>query len=92
MDFCGIVEINDLVAHHLVVWDVQINVVVRAEPRGTPVDLTHFRVDVADLQPVAEFIGPVNLDRYAADDSGKQILPGETDDDCDHAGARQQSL
>ena len=42
MDLGRIVQIDDLVAHHLVVRDVEINVVVGAQPRGTPVDLTHF--------------------------------------------------
>jgi hypothetical protein len=55
-------EIDDLVAHHLVVWDIEINVIVRAQPGGTPVDLTHFRVGLADLQPVADLVGPIDLD------------------------------
>ena len=92
MDLSRIMQINDLVAHHLVVRDVEINVVVRAEPRGTPVDLTHFGVSVAHLQPVTDLVGPINLNRYAANDPGEEILSGKADDDCDHAGARQQSL
>ena len=92
MDLGRIVQIDDLVAHHLVVRDVEINVVVGTQPRGTPVDLTHLGVRVAHLQPVPELVGPVNVNRYAADDSGEQILPGETDDDCNDAGARQQSF
>ena len=78
MDLGRIVQINDLVAHHLVVRDVEINVVVGAKPGGTPVDLTHFAVGVAHLQPVTDLIGPVNLNRYAANDSGEQILSGES--------------
>ena len=92
VDFSRIVQINDLVAHHLVVGDIEINVVVRAKPGGTPVDLTHFAVGVAHLQPITDLKWPINLDRYAADDSGEQILPGETDNDCDHPGSRQQSF
>ena len=92
VDLSRIVQINDLVAHHLVVGDVEINVVVRAKPGGTPVDLTHFAVGVAHLQPITDFKWPIDLDRYATNDSGKQILSGKADNDCDHPGSRQQSF
>src|SRR4030095_12944710 len=92
VDFCRIMEIDDLVAHHLVVWDIEINVIVRAQPGGTPVDLTHFRVGLADLQPVADLVGPIYLDCYASDDPGKEILPGKADDDRDDSRACQQSF
>ena len=39
VNFGRIVEIHDLVAHHLVVRDIEINVVVGAESRGAPVNL-----------------------------------------------------
>ena len=82
-----IVQINDLVAHHLVVRDVEINVVVRAKPGGTPVDLTHFAVGVAHLQPITDLKWPIDLDRYSTNDSGKEILSGKADNDCDHPGS-----
>src|SRR5262249_51672621 len=83
-------EIDDLVAHHLVVRDVEINVVIGTQPSGTPVDLAHFGVGIAHLQPVAELVGPINLNRYATDDPGEQILSSEAKNDCNHAGAREQ--
>ena len=92
MDLGRIVQIDDLVAHHLVVRDVEVNVVVRAEPRGTPVDLTHFPVGIAHLQPITELVGPIKLNRYATDDAGEQILSSEAYNDCDHAGSGKQSL
>ena len=92
VDFGRIVQIDDLVANHLVVWDVEINIVIRTEPSGTPVDLAHFGVGVAYLQPITDLIGPINLDRYAADNPGKEILSSEANDDCDYAGAGQQSF
>ena len=85
-------EIDDLVANHLVVRDVEINVVIGAQPSRTPVDLPHFGKALAHLQPVADLVRPVNLNRYAADDPSEEILPSETDDDCDDAGAREQSF
>src|SRR5262249_40024635 len=85
-------QINDLVAHHLVVRDVEINVVVRTKPGGTPVDFTHLTEGVAHLQPVADLVWPIDLDRYAANDPSKKILAREAENDCDHARARQQSF
>ncbi len=85
-------EIDDLVANHLVIRDVEINVVIRTQPRRTPVNLHHFGKALAHLQPVADFVGPVNLDRYAANDPSEQILPSKTDDDRNDAGAREQSF
>ena len=49
-------EIDDLVTHHLVIRDVEINVVVRAKPGGTPVDLLYFGIPFAHLQPVADLV------------------------------------
>src|SRR6185436_11031240 len=92
VDLGGIMQINDLVTHHLVVRDIEINVVVRAKPGGTPVDLTHFAVGVANLQPVTDLIWPIDLDRYAANDSGKEILSSEPENDRNDAGACQQSF
>ena len=42
VDFRRIVEIDYLVAHHLVVRDVEINAVVRTQSRRTPVNLHYF--------------------------------------------------
>ena len=90
--FRRVMEIDDLVAHHLVVRNVEVNVVIRTQASGTPVDLAHFGVGVAHLQPVPKLVGPVNLNRDAADDSGEQILPSKADDDCDDSRAREQSF
>src|SRR5215831_2891928 len=87
-----VTEIGDGVLDHLIVRNIKVDVVVGAKPRGTPVDLTHLAVGVAHLQPITELVGPIKLDRYAADDPGEQILSSETDDDCDHAGAREQAF
>src|SRR5262249_38970227 len=92
MDLGGIMQINNLVAHHLVVRDVEINVVVCAEPGRTPVDLTHFAVGVAHLQPITELIRPIELDRNATDNPGEQILASEAQNNCDQAGPRKQSF
>ena len=62
MDFGWIVKIDDGVAHHLVVWDVQINPVIGAQPGRAPVNLHYFGKALAHLQPVADLVGPVNLD------------------------------
>ena len=62
MDFRWVMEIDDRVANHLVVRDVEINGVVRTQPRGPPVNLHHFGKALAYLQPVANLIGPVKLD------------------------------
>ena len=49
VDLRRIVEIHDLVAHHLVVRDIEINVVVGAQSRRTPVNLHHFGEPLAYL-------------------------------------------
>ncbi len=49
MHFGRVMEIDDGGANDLVVRDVEIDVVVGAEPGGTPVDLHHFSEAVADL-------------------------------------------
>src|SRR6266568_5321752 len=90
MDVRWVMEIDDGVANHLVVRDVQINGVIGAQARRPPVNLHHFGKALAYLQPVTDFVGPVNLDRYSADDPGKQILPRKSDDDCDDSGASEK--
>src|SRR5262249_34905048 len=92
VDLGGVMQINDLVAYHLVVRDIEINVVVRAKPGGTPVDLTHFAVGVTHLQPITDLVRPIDLDRYATNDSGKEILSCEPKNDRNDAGARQESF
>ena len=92
VDLSRIMQINNLMAHHLVVRDVEINVVVRAEPGGPPVDLTHFGEALPYLQPVTDLIGPINLNGYSANDSGEEILSGKADNDGDHPGSCQQSF
>src|ERR1041385_9137354 len=42
VDLGRVMEIDDLVTHHLVVRDIEIDVVVCASTSGTPVDLPYF--------------------------------------------------
>src|SRR6266550_3789684 len=62
MDVRWVMEIDDGVANHLVVRDVQIDGVIGAQARRPPVNLHHFGKALAYLQPVTDLIGPVNLD------------------------------
>src|SRR6266516_6629667 len=90
MDFGRVVEINDGVTNHLIFQYVEINGVIGAQSCRTTVDLHHLGKTVADLQPVADFVRAINLNRYAADDAGEEILPSEAQDDCDYSRTRQQ--
>src|SRR6266581_5448541 len=92
MDLRWVMKIDDRLANDLVVWDIQINSVVCPQPCRAPVDLHDFSEALAHLQPVAHFIGPVNLNRYAGDDSAEKILPGESENDRDDPGAGEQSF
>ena len=60
-----VTEIDDSVLDDLAVRNVEINVIVGAEPRGAPVDLAHFAVGIAKLQPVADLVGLADLERDA---------------------------
>jgi hypothetical protein len=85
-------EIDDRVANHLVVWDVEINGVIGAQPGGAPVNFHHFGKALAHLQPVADLVGPIQLDRYAGDNPGKETLPGKSEDNRDDPRASEHSL
>ena len=61
VDLRGIVQINNRLPYDLVVGDVEINGVVRAETGGAPVDLHHFGEAIADLQPVADLVRTADL-------------------------------
>src|SRR5437762_5888472 len=42
MDLRRVMEIDNRVANHLVIRDIEINAVIRAQPRRPPVNLHHF--------------------------------------------------
>ncbi len=92
MDLRWIMEIDDGVANHLVVRDIEINGVIRAQPRRAPVNLHYFGKALAHLQPVADLVGPIQLDRYAGDNPGKKTLPGKSEDNRDNPRAGEHSL
>ena len=49
MDLGRIMQINDGALDDFVVRNVEVNAVVRAQPRRAPVDLHHFAVGIAHL-------------------------------------------
>src|SRR5215471_5625527 len=85
-------EINDRALDDFVIRDVEINGVVGAQPRGTPVDLADLAVGVADLQPVADLVRAIYLQRHASDDSAEKILAGNTENDGHDTRADEQAL
>src|ERR1700719_2701201 len=87
-----VMEVNDRALDDLVVGNVEINGVVGAQPRRTPVDLSDLAVSVANLQPVADFVWSVNLQRHSGDDSAEQILAGDAEDDHSDARTGEQTL
>src|ERR1700730_14653817 len=92
VDLSRVMEIDDGGANDLVVRNIEINVVVRAQAGGSPVDLHHFGESISHLQPVAPFVRPVNLDRHAGNDSAEEILPGKTANDRGNAGAGEHAF
>ena len=92
MNFGGIMQVDDGLADDLIVRDIEVNAVVGAQTGGAPVDLHDLGVILADVQPVPDLVGPVDLQRHPGNDAAEQILPGETDDDGDDARARQEAL
>src|SRR6266478_3286476 len=52
VDFSRVMEIDDRLFNDLVVWNVEINGIVRAQPGRAPVDLHHFGEALAELHPV----------------------------------------
>ncbi len=85
MDLGRIMEVDDRALDDLVVWNVEINGVVGAQARGTPVNLSNFTVGLPDFQPVSHLVGPIELDRHSRDDPGEEILASETKNDRNHA-------
>src|SRR5690348_9597903 len=92
MDLGGIMEIDDGVANHLVVRNVEVNGVIGAQSSRTPIDLHHLSKTLTYLQPVADFVWTINLDRYATNNAGKKILTSEAEDNCDHSRTREQTF
>src|SRR5205085_8359875 len=83
-------KINDDLPNDLVVRDVEIDIVVSAQPGGTPVDLHHFGETFADLEPVTDFVWSADLQRNAGDNAAEKILTGETNQDgCDSRGGQK---
>src|SRR5262249_31108337 len=60
--------------------------VVRTKPGRTPVDLPHLSICVTHLQPIADFVGPVDLQRHAGNDAAEEILTGKAENECDKTG------
>src|SRR6266496_3217946 len=92
MDLRWVMKVDDGVANHLVVRDIEINGVIRAQPRRAPVNFHYFGKALAHLQPVADLVGPIQLDRNASDNPGKKVLPGKSEDNRDNPGAGEHSL
>ena len=57
----GVMKVDDRLPDDLVVGNVEINGVIGAQTGGAPVDLHHFGEAIADLQPVADLVGPADL-------------------------------
>ena len=87
-----IMQIDDGLLDDLVVRQLEIDPVIRAQPGRSPIDFDHLSELVADLEPIAQFIRRPDLKRHAREDTAEQILRGETKDDRGHAGAGEQSL
>src|SRR5260370_180385 len=84
-------QVNDRALDDLVVRNVEINGIVGAQPRGTPVDFPDLGETVAYLEPVADFVGTIDLERHAGDDAAKEILPGKSENNCGDARAGQHT-
>ena len=88
----GIGEVGDGGADDRLVGDVEIDVVVRAESRGAPVDLDDLGVLLVDLQPVAGLERFADFQRDARDDVAEQILHREADDADDDGRTEDHAL
>ena len=86
-----IVQINDGRADDLVIRNIEVNVVVRAQTRRAPVDLHDLGKAFADLEPIARFVGLIDLQRHAGDDTAEEILGRKGEDDGSGAGGGEEA-
>ena len=85
-------EIGDGRADDRFVRDVEVDVVVRAQAGGAPVDLDDLGVLALHLQPVARLERLADLQRDAGDDVAEQVLHREADDADDHGRSENHAL
>ena len=86
-----IMQIDDRLADDLVIRDVEVNRVVRAQAGRAPVDLHDLGKVFADLEPIAHFVGLVDLQRHAGDDAAEEILGRKGEDDGGGAGGGEEA-
>ena len=86
-----VMQIDDGLPDDLVVWDVEVDGVVRAQARRAPVDLHHFRKAFSYLEPIAYLVRAVDLERHASDDAAKKVLCGKGENDRCRAGSSEQT-
>ena len=72
-------EIRDGGADDRLVRDVEVDVVVGAQPGGAPVHLDDFGVLLVHDEPVAGLEGLADLERDAGDDIGERLLHGKAE-------------
>ena len=68
VDLGRVMEVDDHLTNHLVVRNIEVDVVVGAQPGGAPVDLHDFSEALAYLQPVAYFVRSIDLQGDAGND------------------------
>ena len=84
-------QIDDRLADDLVIRDVEVNRVVRPEAGRAPIDLHDLGKVFAHLEPIADLVGLVDLQRHAGDDAAEEILGRESEDDGGGAGGREEA-
>ena len=82
MDLGGVMKIDDRGANDLVVGNIEVDVVVCAQPGRAPIDLHDFGKVVADMEPIPDLVGLVDLQRDAGNDAAEQILGRKGQDDA----------
>src|SRR5207248_10501879 len=87
-----VMGIDNRSAGDRVVRNVEVSPVVGSEPRRAPVDFHDFGEAVLDVEPVAHFVRPADLQRDAGDDSAEKILRREAKDDGEDARAGEKTL
>ena len=92
MDLRRVMQVDDGLANHLVVRNIEINGVVGAEPSRAPVDFAHLGIRFANLQPIAHLVRPIDLDRHPSNDAAEQILAGEPENDGNDTRAGEQTF
>ena len=86
-----IMQVDDRLADNLIIRDVEVNRVVRPESGRAPIDLHDLGKVFADLEPIAHFVGLIDLQRHAGDDAAEEILGRKGEDDGGGAGGREEA-